>query len=79
MQSLERQLATTPFLLGADYNVADIALYAYTHVAPELGLDLASFPAVRAWLERVEAQPGYMNDLEPYPQHAGAGGRSAHG
>jgi glutathione S-transferase len=76
---LERQLATTPFLVGDGYTIADVALYAYTHVAPELGLDLASFPAVRAWLERVEAQPGFVNDLEPYPQHAGAGGRSAHG
>ncbi len=77
LEVLERQLATTPFLLGAEYSVADIGLYAYTHVAPELGLELG--PAVRAWLERVEAQPGYMNDLEPYPQDAAAGGRSVHG
>ena len=76
---LERQLATTPFLLGAGYSVADIALYAYTHVAPELGLDLGRFPSVQAWLRRVEEQPGYMNDLEPYPQNAAPGGRSAHG
>ena len=76
---LERQLAATPFLLGESYSVADIALYAYTHVAPELGLDLGRFPAVTAWLRRVEEQPGYLNDLEPYPQHAGAGGASAHG
>ena len=61
------------------YSVADIALYAYTHVAPELGLDLGRFPAVTAWLRRVEEQPGYLNDLEQYPQHAGAGGASAHG
>ena len=39
------------------YSVADIALYAYTHVAPELGLDLGRFPAVTAWLRRVEEQP----------------------
>jgi glutathione S-transferase len=76
---LERQLATTPFLAGETYTIADVALYAYTHVAPELGLDFAAFPSVGAWLERVEAQPGFMNDLEPYPRHAGAGGRSAHG
>ncbi len=76
---LERQLAATPFLLGESYSVADVALYAYTHVAPELGLDLDRFPAVTAWLRRVEEQPGYLNDLEPYPQHAAAGGRSAHG
>ena len=76
---LERQLAATPFLVGESYSVADIALYAYTHVAPDLGLDLGRFPGVTAWLRRVEGQPGYMNDLEPYPRHAAAGGRSAHG
>ena len=76
---LERHLATNDFLLGAGYSVADIGLYAYTHVAGEAGIELADYPAVGAWLERVEAQPGFMNDLEPYPVTAGAGGRSAHG
>ena len=41
-------------------NIADIALYAYTHVAHEAGLDLANYPAVRAWLARVEAQPKHV-------------------
>jgi glutathione S-transferase len=76
---LERHLAANDFLLGADYSVADIGLYAYTHVAGDAGIELADYPAVGAWLERVEAQPGFMNDLEPYPATAGAGGRSAHG
>ena len=39
--------------------IADIALYAYTHVADEGGFDLAGYPALRAWLARVAAQPGY--------------------
>lgn len=79
LEVLERQLAETPFLLGERYGVADVCLYAYTHVAPELGLALDEFPAVDAWLRRVEATPDFMNDLQPYPGHAGGGGSSAHG
>ena len=76
---LERQLAASDFLLGSGYSVADIGLYAYTHVAGDAGIQLRDYPAVEAWLRRVEAQPGFMNDLEPYPESAGPGGRSAHG
>jgi glutathione S-transferase len=57
---MEQQLAKTPFLAGASYTVADIALYAYTHVAHEGGYDLGRYPAVRAWLARIEQQPGYV-------------------
>ncbi|GAC1623745.1 MAG: glutathione S-transferase family protein [Nevskia sp.] len=57
---MERQLAATPFLAGAGYTVADIALYAYTHVAHEGGYELATYPALRAWLARVAATPGYV-------------------
>jgi glutathione S-transferase len=69
------------FLLGGRYTVADISLYAYAHVAGDTGIDLAGHPAVVAWLRRVEGTPGFMNDLEPYPEsaRAGAGGRSVHG
>jgi glutathione S-transferase len=76
---LERQLADHEFLLGERHSVADIGLYAYTHVAGDAGVELAGFPAVEAWLRRVEAQPGFMNDLQAYPDTAGPGGRSAHG
>ncbi len=48
------------FLCGTDPSIADIALYAYTHVAPEGGFDLAPYPAVRAWLERIRRQPGHV-------------------
>jgi glutathione S-transferase len=47
--------------------VADIALFAYTQVAPEGGFDLEPFPAVRAWLDRVRAQPGWIPWPERYP------------
>ena len=76
---LERQLAGNDFLLGTEYSVADIGLYAYTHLADDAGIELADYPAVEAWLRRVEGTPRFMNDLEPYPESAGAGGRSAHG
>ena len=48
------------FFVGDRYTIADIALYAYTHVAHEGGFDLEGFPAVRAWLGRVAAQPGHV-------------------
>lgn len=57
---MEQQLALTPFLVGEHYTIADISLYAYTHVAHEGGFDLAEFPAVRVWLERVRSQPGHV-------------------
>ena len=57
---MEQQLSRTPFLVGERYSVADIALYAYTHVAAEGGFDLERFPSIRAWLARVEAMPGYV-------------------
>jgi glutathione S-transferase len=57
---MERHLAARTFFVGERYGVADVALYAYTHVAPEGGFDLARFPAVGRWLERVRAQPGHV-------------------
>ncbi|GAC1037489.1 glutathione S-transferase family protein [Pseudomonas sp. No.117] len=57
---MEQQLQRTPFLVGDSYSIADIALYAYTHVAHEGGFDLDGFPAIRTWLERVAAQPGHV-------------------
>jgi glutathione S-transferase len=56
---MEAHLTAHDFLAG-DYSVADIALYAYTHRADEAGIDLAPFPAVRAWLARVAGQPGHV-------------------
>ena len=45
---------------GNRYSIADIALYAYTHVAEEGGFDLGRYPAIRAWLDRVADQPGHV-------------------
>jgi glutathione S-transferase len=53
--------------------IADLALFAYTHVADDAGFDLAAHPAVCAWLDRVRALPGYANDLVPYPPNARPG------
>jgi len=57
---MERQLAEHEFFAGARYSIADIALYAYTHVAHEGGFDLKGFPAVRDWLARVRGQPNHV-------------------
>jgi glutathione S-transferase len=57
---LEQGLDGREFLVGDRYSLADIALYAYTHVAPEGGFDLAPYPAIRAWCDRVAAQPGHV-------------------
>jgi len=57
---MERHLAGRMFFVGEAYTIADIALYAYTHVADEGGFDLSPYVAVCAWLERVRAQPGYV-------------------
>ena len=56
---MEQALAASPFLVGERLTIADLALYAYTHVADEGDYDLAPFPAIRAWLARCEAQPGF--------------------
>jgi glutathione S-transferase len=77
---LEEHLADRTFAVGERYTIADISLYGYAHTAPEAGFDLAEFPAVDAWLQRVEATPRFMNDLQPYPANAAAGaGQSIYG
>jgi glutathione S-transferase len=60
LSALERHLAGHAFLVGERYSIADISLYAYTHVAPEGGFSLEPYPAVREWLARVAAQPGHI-------------------
>ena len=57
---MEGHLAERDFLVADRYSIADIALYAYTHVAPEGGFDLEPYPAINRWLARVEAQPGHI-------------------
>ena len=60
LDAMERELGGSSFLVGERYTIADIALYAYTHVAHEGGFELAGYPAIREWLERVAAQPGHV-------------------
>jgi glutathione S-transferase len=60
------------FVTGGDYSVADIALYAYVHCAGDAGADPREHEHIGAWVDRVEAQPGFVNDLEPLPEHASA-------
>jgi glutathione S-transferase len=60
LKILERHLRDHSYLVGERFTIADIALYAYTHVAPEGGYDLEPLPAVREWLGRVAAQPGFV-------------------
>ena len=57
---LERHLSTETFMVGNHYSIADIALYAYTHVADQGGYDLSRYPSVQAWLKRVAHQPRHI-------------------
>jgi glutathione S-transferase len=56
---LERHLAGRAWITDHGYSVADIAVYGYTHLAGEGGFDLAAYPAVQAWIARVQTTPGY--------------------
>ena len=60
LDAMERHLDRRAFLVGNRYSIADIALYAYTHVAHEGGFDLERYPGIRAWLERVASQSGHV-------------------
>lgn len=57
---MEKHLASRVWFVANSYSIADIALYAYTHVADEGGFDLGKYPAIRAWLERVKSQPRHI-------------------
>ncbi len=57
---MEKRLGAADFLVGEDYSIADIALYAYTHVANEAEMDLSPYPGIRRWLDRVAEQPGHV-------------------
>ena len=68
LAALDRGLADgRPFLAGDAFTVADIALYGYGHCGADAGADPRDFEHVAAWLDRVEAMPGFVNDLEPVP------------
>jgi glutathione S-transferase len=59
LDAMERRLAGADYLVGAGLTIADIALYAYTHVADEAGIDVSGYAGISRWLERVAAEPGH--------------------
>jgi glutathione S-transferase len=66
---MERHLQRHSYFVAERYTIADIALYGYTHVAEDGGLELAPYPGVRAWLARVAGQPRYVGLLDRPPQN----------
>ncbi len=60
LDAMERHLDGRSYLVGGGLTLADLALYAYTHVAGEGGFDLEPYPAIRGWLDRVAAEPGHV-------------------
>jgi glutathione S-transferase len=70
LSMLEAQLENRTYLVGDRCTIADIANFAYTHVAGDAGYQLGDYPAVTAWLARIAALPGFMDDLVPYPANA---------
>jgi len=76
---LEAQLDGRDFLVGGSFSIADLASFAYAHLAEDAGYRLAGYPAVSAWLDRVRAQPRFVDDIIPYPDNARPGnGRSVY-
>ncbi len=61
---MESHLKSREFLVGGRYSIADIALFAYTHVAEEGGFELSAYPAVSAWIARIQRQPGHREITE---------------
>lgn len=80
LRLLDDHLAAHEFFVGRRYSIADIAIYGYTHLAHEAGIDMEPFANLRDWFARVEQRPGYVEDVEPYGANAAPGaGRSLYG
>jgi glutathione S-transferase len=77
LKTMDDHLTTRDFFVGDRYTIADIAMFGYTHLAQEAGLDLEPYASVRAWLARVAQQPGFVEDVEPYPANAEPGAGSS--
>jgi glutathione S-transferase len=78
--TLDTHLARRDFLVAAGYTIADLSVFAYAHTAPEAGIDTIPYESFNAWLARVAGQPGFVDDLEPYPPNASLMvGRSTYG
>ena len=61
LRVMENHLKSHCYFVGDRYTIADIALFAYTHVADEGGFDLSQFPAIQGWIARIKSQPGYIS------------------
>jgi glutathione S-transferase len=70
LAALDRGLSDGRDFVAGDYSIADIALYAYVHCAEDAAAEPRSHEHIAAWLDRVEATPRFVNDLEPLPAHA---------
>jgi glutathione S-transferase len=73
LATLDAHLSDRAFLVDDVYSISDIANYCYVHVADEAGIELDDYPAVRGWLNRIERQPGFLNDLASLPATARVG------
>ena len=77
LRLLDDHLATRDFFVGGRYTIADIAIYGYSHRAHEAGIEMEPYRNLRAWFERLEQQPRYIEDVAPYGSNAAPGaGRS---
>ena len=63
---LDDELSSRPFIAGDAYTIADMSIFAYASRAAEAGLSLQPYPRFRAWIERVESQPGFLAEVHPY-------------
>jgi glutathione S-transferase len=70
---LDEHLARPSYLVGERCSIADLSVFGYTHVAADAGYELSRYPAVGAWLGRVRAERGFVEDLAPYPENARRG------
>lgn len=67
LKVMEQHLGNRPFFVANHYTIADIGLYAYTHVAHEGQFKLDGFPNIKAWLHRVQSQPNHIPITQAYP------------
>jgi glutathione S-transferase len=70
LDALERHLSQHPFLANDRYSIADIAVFAYSHLAADAQFDLALRPAFASWIERVKGQSATLPPIYPYTQDA---------
>ncbi|MGR5063676.1 glutathione binding-like protein [Photobacterium sp. DNB22_13_2] len=63
LQMMDKQLSKSPYLVGTSLSIADISLYAYTHVAHEGGFSLQQYPHIQIWVDKLKAHPRYVGML----------------